>query len=284
MWSALTLEQKSRMEDIRCAQHRLSSSHSFPSLYLWQEDFGVSVWLETEGFLLRKKKEGGEHYFFPCGTDSVKREMLTALPDGSVLHYADDADVAWLQQIPGLSFAVSSARDDWEYLCDRSAQLALRGSAYADLRYHVHHVRKNPNWRVEPITADNLECAYEVERRWNQMHREEAPQGDLHAAQRALHNFSELGLRGVIAYWKGEPIGYGNGFCSDSSMFVGSVLRCLRREGYAALRYELFQSLPDTVKLINLEEDLGLPGLRTNKTQMNPVGFLRMYTVSLRRG
>lgn len=278
MWSELTPAQRVPIERIRLAAHRLSSSHCFPSLYLWREEMGISVRLEENGFLLRKESAGPDHYFFPCGTDEAKRAFLKDLPAGSVLHYADEADAAWLAA-SGAPCTVSPARGDWEYLCDRSAQTTLEGHRLRHLRTEVNRVREDSRFRTEQLTGQNLGDALLVERQWNETVATQTSVRDTDAANTALAQFDALSLHGVTAFWEDVPVGYAIGFCSNETMFVGALLHCLRRECYAALRHALYAGLPDSVSLLNLEEDLDLPGLRMNKTCMNPVGFLKMYDV-----
>ena len=42
-------------------------------------------------------------------------------------------------------------------------------------------------------------------------------------------------------------------------------------------RHQLFSRLPETIRLINAEEDLGIEGLRSLKQGMRPVGLLKMF-------
>ena len=93
-------------------------------------------------------------------------------------------------------------------------------------------------------------------------------------ALRALEKREALGLHGVIVYLAQRPAAFMLGFALTEDTFDAAVGKCamdVQGLTYFTLR-ELMRSLPERYRWFNLEEDLGLPGLRDMKEHFLPDG------------
>lgn len=280
MWTPLKLEMRQAVESVRLKAGRISSSHAFVSMFLWKEQMGLSIWLESEGYLVRQECRGKNHYFFPCGNDETKKKMLSSLSADAVLHYADAQDLAFLEQWQPGRFQTQPARKDWEYLYNRQAQVALSGARYSKMRHRVHQARSLSGWRACPMDAQTLPPVKSLEIQWQNLNRDRLGAADSLAVNAALEHFEALALFGVLVFRQERPVGYFLGAFLEESTFCGMVSRALNPSYFPAIRWELCNALPRQILTVNWEEDLGLEGLRQNKTERNPDGFYEMWDVA----
>lgn len=97
---------------------------------------------------------------------------------------------------------------------------------------------------------------------------------DRQAALRALEEREALGLYGVVVYLEGRPASFMLGFPLGEDVFdaaVGKSAVNVQGLTYYTL-WQLMRSLPERYRWFNLEEDLGLPGLRDMKGHFLPDG------------
>lgn len=268
------------MEAIRArAGHRLSA-HAFASLFLWQESLGLSLCLRDDAFFVRFQARGANAWFFPCGS---REEKLAFLRQGLsspafTLYYLRQEDVRFLEEhFPG-RFTFTPTRGDSEYIYDRSAQLELRGGAYKNLRSKIHKARDRHQWRIHPLGPRTYALAELVIRLW-QAHRE-GP-GDLQVALLALDKFEALEMTGIVLESEDGPQAVAFGSLIAPDMFDLNVTKTLLPSLDSYLKWELYQRLPPQVLRINQEEDLDLPGLRTNKEESVPLEIVPLWKGSV---
>lgn len=272
----ITLRHKDEIEALRRAAGHTLSSHAFPSLYLWREEMGLSLWLTGDLFAVRCGWKGKNTWFFPCGeasaTDAfIARKIIE--PDFS-LCYLRTCDAERLeQQFPGRWKILRAPQDD-EYLYDTQGHRTLIGGAYANMRTQVHKVEREYARRTEALSDDTIDDALRVIRQWSHgEHRfGDCALRDDRVDEEALLRRRELGITGIVLYLNDEPAAVTAGFALDGDTFDVAVAKSVSTaQGvpYYAKR-ELFTRLEQPV--VNMEEDLGIPGLRRMKTGMHPIG------------
>ena len=270
------LADQRAVEAIRARVGHTLSAHAFVSLFLWQEPMGLSLCLGSDAFFVRIRERGDNAWFFPCGSreetlDFIRHFIHT--PD-FCLFYLRQEDVDFLEEyFPG-QFSFTPTRGDSEYLYDRYAQLELRGRTYKNLRAKIRRARDRYKWQVHSLGADTYALAAHVARLWQA--RRDGP-GDLNVALLALRNFEALGLTGVILESDEGPQAVAFGSLIAPDTFDLHVTKTLLPGLDSYLKWELYQRLPPQVNRINQEEDLDLPGLRTNKQEAVPLEIVPLW-------
>ena len=272
----ITLCQKNEIEALRRSAGHILSSHTFASLYLWREEMGLSLLLTPDMFTVRCGWKGKNTWFFPCGeeaeADAFIRRKLSE-PDFS-LCYMRTCDAERLEkQFPGRWKILRAPQDD-EYLYDTEGHRTLVGGAYANMRTQVHKVEREYQSRTEWLSDDTIQDALQVIRQWSHgEHRfEDCSLRDDEVDEEALLRRRELGITGIVLYLHDEPVAVTAGFALDRDTFDVAVAKSVSTaQGvpYYAKR-ELFMRISQPV--VNLEEDLGIPGLRKMKHGMHPIG------------
>lgn len=261
--------------------HHTAASHAFASLYIWQEDMGLSIHLEDELFVVKCRWRGENAWFFPCGEERLVRHAVKELlvEKDLLLCYLREEDAVFLErEFPG-RFQVMEKKSDHEYLYDRAEQASLKGGRFVRLRNDIHRVERLHTLSWEPLCSENAGDALIISRAWQRQSDNSEGLADLAASERLLLEWDALDVRGVVASVDGEPYAVVAGYpltsnCFDFSLSKGkSPLSGLS----VYTRHALTCSLPEVYTQINAEEDLGIDGLRTMKRLMRPVGQIKQY-------
>lgn len=272
----IALSQRNAVEEIRRATGHALSSHAFVSLFLWQEQMGLRLRLFNAAYTVRRRC-ASPSYFFPCGDMDAVREFIGALAPGSELCYLRPQDAAYLEREFAGQFWITRQPEADEYLYDIAGHLALCGGEYANMRTQVHKVERDFQVRSEAICARNAPDALQIIREWTHgAHRfAGCDLRDDEVDVTAIEHLSELGMEGTITYLNGCPGAVVAGFPLTQDTFDIVVAKCA--QNYQGVSYyskrELMKQVGDRFARINLEEDLGLEGLRRMKRGLHPTGM-----------
>ena len=284
----IALAMQSTIEEIRYACGHDLSSHSFGSLYLWQEEMGLSILLKRDWFAVRCRWKGPNAWLFPCGcTKKTARFIASRVhkPDFR-LCYMREKDVAFLQrEFPGW-FQMKKDRDSSEYCYDQQEQRELPGGKFAKLRAKRNRFKRtHDNLRVEPLDAANLHRAKEIAAIWKHFHPKKPKVGfdDLGVMAKAFAHMEPLGLLGVLIQVDGIDVSFALGFPLSHNTFDLCLLKSARREtGLELFLWEaLLGMLPKQYCYINTEEDLGIQGLREHKQELKPAFLQELWEGSV---
>lgn len=281
MTEEITLEQRQAVETLRRRWRHESSSHAFASLYIWRRAMRLSLYCTPQLFAVRAGWLGPNAWFFPCGDPREAAAFVQArLADGPLtLAYARRQDVALLDAaLPGL-FTARRAPEDDEYLYRRDALAALRGRAYRSQRTALNHLRRTMAPVCRPLDARTLADAAAVLDAARQRPAQPGAHALTDAGADCLADHMAVGAAGLVVYAAGRPAAVAAGYPLSGTAFDISLCRLAVPAPDLAVyaRTMLYRSLPPACTVINAEEDLGLPGLRTLKQVMNPYGKIEMF-------
>lgn len=274
----IEMADRPQMDRLRQMDGHCLASHAFPSLFLWSRPLGLRLMLERDVFAVRAGKQEENTWFFPCGSEAGKKAFLAgqlAAPHLRLL-YLRKEDVDWLnRRFPG-QWRCKRCPDADEYLYRRDSHLAMEGGPFRHLRWRVRKIRREMAPAVRALNQTSAADARRIVEQWAACHPEQPGAGpdDRAVALAALEQGQELGMQGVVVYLEGQPAAFMAGFPLSADTFDAAVGKCARNvQGltYFTLQ-ELMRSVPEHFQWWNLEEDLGLPGLRQMKEQYLPDG------------
>lgn len=278
-FTPVTLSMMDRVEAIRAASGSTMYVYTFASLFAWQEDEGYGICISDDAFLVKHGVRGDNAYMFPCGTESGKKRFIDELlSDGpAILTYVNDEDKRFLESVYPGRFEFTDCRDDYPYLYDKEEQIALAGKDFKNLRHQINIGRAAAGtWSVEPMSDGNAERALMINRRWADA-RSAGDPADVSAAETALRNFSRLKMWGVLFSADGEDVAYAAGAFVTRQIFDISFCKVLDKRCDCFIKREFYRALPDQVKTVDSEEDMGLEGLRTHKLLRRPKELVRVW-------
>ena len=278
-FAPITMAQAKQVESVRRAFGNTLYVYTFASLFAWQEDEQYTICLCDDGFLVKNAAEGAHAYLFPCGSDSKKKALIDALLsyEKPVFGCMTEEDRQFLEEnYPGL-FAFEECRNEFPYLYDKDAQIALRGKGYKSLRHQINIGRAAAKeWTVIPLSEENVTRALSLNRRWAQS-KGINDLADVRAAETALTHFSELSLWGLLFQADGRDLAYVVGTFITPQIFDVSFCKVLDNRCDCYIKWELYRNLPQETKTVNSEEDLGLEGLRRHKLLRQPKELTRIW-------
>ena len=283
-FSPVLLNQREQVEKIRAISGSTLYLYTFPTLFAWQADEQYEICLLNDAFLVKNGARGACAYLFPCGTDAGKKSLTDALlkREKPVFYFVRDEDRRFLEkEYPG-RFVFTSCRDDYPYLYDKDAQIALSGKGYKKLRHQINLGRSAAGeWTLEPMTEENVGRALSLNRQWADA-RGVGSVADSAAAETALRHFRELSLWGMLFRADGIDVAYVVGSFVTPEIFDISFCKVLDARCDCYIKWALYSALPDIVKTVDSEEDMGIPGLRTHKLLRQPKELTRVWKGSLR--
>ena len=173
-----------------------------------------------------------------------------------------------------------TASEDWQdYLYEREAMATLAGRALHGKRNFAKRFwAANLDAEVRPMTRDLLPACREFLAAWQAEHDEMTPglAAEAEAIETAFSHWEALGLAGCVLMSEHEVLGFTYGAMTSRDIFTVHIEKARRdvTGAYPALAQAMAKALPSSVRLVNREEDLGIPGLRKAKRDWAPCGKL----------
>lgn len=268
-----------------------SCQYSFANLFSLKEKYGTEVCVEDDALYIRqlnRKLDGKIAYFFPiCSSkpdDKLQRVFKTAELESHEFYFFGVFD----QHRKHLyDFSLDQSPDWNEYIYDSKRIFDLKGTALSKIRRGI-----NQFWdlygdavEIEKITLNHIAEIKDFQQKW---HDESLLQTSLPASLEeenraidlALSHFEELDLSGVVLKHDGVVEGYCYGSVVRNDTFDVIVQKANKnyRHIYKVLFKELLRTYKDDIQWTNMEEDIGIKGLRQLKRSYKPDCQLVKYT------
>ena len=277
----ITLAQRDTIEQSRMRYgHTVSAWHAFHSLWLWQDVLKLTVLADDGFYAVRYGAKGDHAYFMPCGNpDRIKAFLDSLRETGSFrLYYLREQDKAFLEAYAPGMFQFTYDRDGSEYLYDIAEQCAMSGTKFKKNRQQIHRLQKSSAVEVKPLTAETLPDAAEIEKLWFAQ-----KESDLNDRVRRIADFyaafRDCGMQGLVIHQNGMPTAFIAGMPVSDTVFDACLLRISGDTPDLGLFacHALMQQISGEYPVLNAEEDMGLPGLRTFKQKMHPCGMADLW-------
>lgn len=272
-----------------------TTDFSYGGVLMWVDFFKYEYAVYNDTLFIKGVVENDlskPAFSLPVGSMPIE-ESITVLRD-----YCGKRDIALeLSAVP--EYAVEELKkagaksveplEDWsDYLYDAEMLASLHGKKMGKKRNHVNaFLTHNPEWRYEPLTADNAQEAL----RFMDIYDEEAD--DTFMAKEESHLSRELirmlaegddNLFGGILYASpGNVAAITIGDVKGDTLFVHIEKGDKRIPGsYETVNKEFashMTAICPQIKFINREDDSGDEGLRRAKESYHPVELLKKYNV-----
>jgi hypothetical protein len=197
--------------------------------------------------------------------------------------------------LPSEEFTITPQRDTFDYIYRVQALAELKGKSFDGKRNHIRKFAGNhPDYRFRPLEQSHLHHAAALFDAWTSA-RENRRSGtpaaavlnhdcQRHALARAFEDYARLGLIGGALLVRGKMQGFivasrGAGDCAITHFsYANAELPGV----YQTLLWEACRSIYSSFTYLNLEEDLGIPGLRKTKLSWHPLRLEEKFSITLR--
>ncbi len=273
----IELSQKEQIERIRELGGNKLSANTFDSLYLWQQQMGLSVYIDDDFFAVKCSERGQNTWFFPCGDRTKTLQFIkNKMSDKDfALCYIDEDDAAWLEEAFPAKWELLREEESDEYICRIADFIGLSGGKYLGIRHKINRILRENTVKTSVITDETVADALAVVSEWDKLphHIGNNNLVDRGVSDRALIERSRLGIDGVIVYIGETPMAVFAGFPIDGDTVDALVGKC-RHDAPGGFVYyaihEYFKYVADKYTYCNLEEDLGIAGIRMIKEGLRP--------------
>jgi uncharacterized protein len=250
------------------------SELSFAGIYCFRASHAYRIARLADGTYLLAGAAPGRPFFicpFALPSPDLLGELFTRF---SSMKLVTESQAESLRQA---GYVVSEDRDNFDYLYHREDLATLHGRALQKKRNLIHAFEKTQTHEAYPLSHDRVGDALTILEAWRGHTRDQA---DYEPAREALVHASEFGLHGRIYYVDSQPAGYTLGEPARAgTMFVVHYEKTVpgTKGLYQLINMDFVRSLPQTVILVNREQDLGDPGLRQAKITYRPCDFVKKY-------
>ena len=272
---------------------------TFTVLYTWKDAYGVRLAHVADFVLCEMDCRYGKVYLYPIGTGDV-RPVIDMLRDYAAQNAREfhlvcvtPPEKELLEREYPNRFRFEAYRDAFDYVYNVEKLAELKGKHLHSKRNHIHRFEEeHPVWSVSEVNEDNVGLCMQIEREWKRVVATEVEiEADGTVNQRyeevaiglALTHRKALGLDGIILFVEERPVAFALGKqVSSESYDVHFEKADAQMNGcYAMINREFARWIRDhypTVRYINREDDMGVPGLRFSKESYRPDYMIEKYS------
>lgn len=279
----ICLEDRAWIEPVMQAAAGHGSEFSFVNLYLWGDQRVASV-DGTPVFL--SNFSGSLTYPWPVGCRDLPGTLELLRQDacergiplrlfGLLPEERDRLEAL----CPG-RFRFHSVRDSADYVYETEQLAQLHGKKLQAKRNHCNRFEAAyPDYRVLPLTADQLPRCRAFTDEWYRLHFLENDPADYALEQRAIglafDHFDALGMTGLVLEVEGKVVAFAMGNPIRPDMFDVNFekARADMNGPYPMINREFARRIAQEqpqYRFLNREDDMGLEGLRRAKESYIP--------------
>ena len=232
--------------------------------------------------------EGVEHPRVAEAGEGCLECVIRALRDECFAHYQpfsiinlNQPGIDFLQQtFPGEFEFSEPLTERYDYICLKEDIINLPGHALRPKRQHLAQFpRFYPNHEYRPIEPSLFPECLQLLQRWSDnaeaighLQGADSKVMERESISQVFDNWEQFGAIGGALFVDDKMVAFTYGVPINSNTFDLCVEKGdINYKGvYTVVRHHFMQQIPEQYAYINLEEDLGLPGLRRAKSSYHP--------------
>ena len=266
----IRLEDRDRIEKIRSASGLPYTAYAFPALFAWREAYGLTIALEDDFFVIHSEEYGG--YFRPCGERGRCYAYMKERPESFFFLTEEESRFTWGREC-------EEDRDLNEYICSTKALSLIEGETTPNYRRRLRKFCRSCRYDTEIISDRHRGEMEEILTAWEQ-EPDAGGREDLDALRELVSHREALGITGLFLRTESGERAFIMGYENLPDQYTMTGFLCdetLPRETICACVHELAKWVSGTYPYCNLEEDLGLTGLRQAKSYYAPLYYQRVF-------
>ncbi len=184
--------------------------------------------------------------------------------------------------------AVEERRDHFDYVYLTQNLIDLPGNRNRTKRNHINRFfRVHESYAYEELNEHHVKAALDLQEKWCLLRRCDEDLnllGEWDAVREILSNYRALEVVGAVIIVNGEV----NAFTLGELLSQDTALIHIEKADpgmpglYQLINREFCARQWRSLKYINREQDLGIPGLREAKLSYNPDHFVKKYSIRLK--
>jgi hypothetical protein len=195
----------------------------------------------------------------------------------------------FISKLPLKKYKTKCLRDQFDYIYETRALAELKGRRFDGKRNHIKKFQeRHPDYKFIALAPEHKNAAYKLFEEWFAIRKESRHFPKLaHTSQKAAIEetfayFDKLDLIGGALYLGSEMKGFTLGsFLNKDTIAVHFMYGHPALQGISQiLLWEACNKTYASAKYVNLEQDLGIPGLRKAKLSNYPLRLEKKYEIT----
>ena len=285
-FKAIELEDFSAFDQALKKAPPVISELTFTNIFAWRQAYKFESSLLGGFIVLRSLSSGRQIFFPPIGEGGAKgvieevfrgeKRIFSRLPESTGRLFEND---------PG--YKLTPDRDNFDYLYYSEELISLAGKKFDGKRNLIKKFKSLQKYEYVEFSASDIEECLVFEEDWCKLKNCEAVQGlasERLAIRQMLENFSrfELVAGGIRVDAKIRAIAIGQELNPQAL-----VIHVLKADPDMAGLYQLMNNefvsrAAVNYRYVNMEQDLGVEGLRKAKLSYHPAAMVNKYTLELK--
>ncbi len=295
LFAPLSLQHEALLNQYT-ASFPYSSEYTFPTLWCWNIDSKVALSILYGNLVIQSTDHAtGKYCLSFLGNYSINATMDVLL---QVAEERDDY-LPYLIHVPTQAVDGVASNEKYiliedpcsdEYICSVDDLATFRGAKYRAQRNLINRFQKGNCWKIQFLDMNSPQNLHDVENLnqiWIQKQLHKGNDVALYInALRKVAEIQDAKIRTLGLYTDGCLIGYNIYALSHHGMAIGlfEVANTDYRGVYAFLKNQVARDLlSNGYRYLNMQEDLGITGLRLSKERYHPIFSLRKYAVCRRK-
>ena len=285
-FEAIRVQHQSLLNDAlrRCPPE--ISEFTFTNLYSWRKAYKFFLSILDDFIIIRSGREDKPEFFDPIGKGDKKKVISKVFNDfDAVFIRLPEATKALFDHQP--VFKIEQDLDNCDYLYNASDLVALAGSKYDGKRNLIKRFQASNKYEYIELEESNVKEALQFEQSWCTIKNCDTVEGlnnERTAIREMLNNFSSFKIIGGAIRINNDILAIALGEMLNPATLVMHVLKADPNITglYQALLHEFLLRQRGEFEYINLEQDLGVEGLRKAKQSYHPCRMVNKYSLELR--
>lgn len=257
------------------------SEFTFTNLYAWRETYKFKAAILSGMLIVCSGSEKQRRFFYPVGAGDIKSVMeeifkgagsiFIRLPETVKLLFENDA-----------RFKIDLDMDNSDYLFKTADLAALAGRKYDGKRNLIRKFKSKYQYEYFELKEENAAECLEFEEQWctiKDCDSVASLDNERRAIREMINNCSSFGLIAGAIKIEGKISAVAIGEKLNPNTLVMHILKADPNiEGlYQAINNEFISRQCGNFRYVNLEQDLGVEGLRKSKLSYHPVKMIKKY-------
>lgn len=299
----IELSDKERVNNFLYKTKSNSCQMTFANLFCLREKYNTEICIHDNFLFIRQKNRNynGDNnqiaYFVPIGSGNLESAISLIIEksrkDGHRPYFfaVTDDTKAELENLDNYQFCIEEQEDWAEYIYNSKKLVDFSSSDLSKQRRAVNRFWNlyGEETKIEKISESNIKQLLKYQSKWLKENIDRNMDSDSLIKENisicnALENFDKLALEGIIIFVGKSIRGYGYG-----TILPGGAFDIIAQKGdisyqqvYKVVLQEHVKTYYERAELTNMEEDIGLIGLRRSKTRYRPECMLKKYTAAFK--
>jgi uncharacterized protein len=260
------------------------SELTFTNIYCWREVYKPQVSLLNDFLIICSDCALERKFFVPIGAGYIKAPMEVLLQEKNSLFFRiPEAVKSLFDENP--VYRVEFDADNSDYLFKTRDLIELPGRKYDGKRNLIKKFKSFYNYEYLKVTSSHVDECFQFEEEWCSIKHCDSVEGlfkERRAIREMIAHCSEFGLVGGAIRVEGKICALAIGQKLNHNTLVMHVLKANPTMSglYQVIYNEFLAHEALDYELVNMEQDLGLEGLRKSKLSYHPVEMIKKYTIS----